>query len=281
VLRNSETQSLNRQLRAYFPLFDSQNSTEERGFSYIPENSTRFLRDAFPILITLARPVQISEIFESIQGEGPWAETRSLFVRTSGCNLRCWFCDTPYTSWQPDGTSWTLGQLCLRIEQSPAPDVVITGGEPMLVEQVVPLTEFCRSIGKRITIETAGTIDRPVISDLMAISPKLKNSIPTDAVWTSRHDRTRHQPDVIHEFLRRYNAILKFVVDSEADLQEIETYLQEFPESRPDQVWLMPQARTREQLAEKVDWVRQAAVQHGFQFSSRLHIERFGNRRGT
>lgn len=225
--------------------------------------------------------MQISEIFESIQGEGPWAETPSLFIRTSGCNLRCWFCDTPYTSWQPEGTPWTLGQLCRRVEASTAPDVVITGGEPMLIEQVVPLTEFCRSIGKRITIETAGTIDRPVVCDLMAISPKLRNSIPTDAVWTSRHEQTRHQPAVIHELLRRYPAILKFVVDSESDLAEIGDYLLEFPEATPEQVWLMPQARTREQLAEKADWVRSAADKHGYRFSSRLHIERFGNRRGT
>ncbi len=223
----------------------------------------------------------ISEIFESIQGEGPWAGTETLFIRTSGCNLRCWFCDTPYTSWQPEGQQRSIDELLQCVTESKAPDVVLTGGEPLLVPDMVVLSQQCRLLGKRVTVETAGTVDLPVDCDLMAISPKLSNSVPVDAVWRSRHERTRHQPAVVRSLWQRYRAILKFVIDNPEDLAEVNSYLQQFPEIRPEHVWLMPQAREREQLQEKSGWIRDAAEEYGFQFSSRLHIELFGNRRGT
>lgn len=223
----------------------------------------------------------ISEIFESIQGEGPWAGTETLFIRTSGCNLRCWFCDTPYTSWQPEGQQRSIEELMQCVAASKAPDVVLTGGEPLLVPDIVALSRQCRSLGKRVTVETAGTVDLPVDCDLMAISPKLSNSVPVDAVWRSRHERTRNQPAVVRSLFQRYRSILKFVIDHPEDLTEVNSYLKQFPEIHPEHVWLMPQAREREQLTEKSGWIRAAAEECGFQFSSRLHIELFGNRRGT
>ena len=225
--------------------------------------------------------MQIAEVFESIQGEGPWAGTQSLFIRTSGCNLRCWFCDTPYTSWKPEGTALSLDELAWRIADSSATDVVLTGGEPMLVPDLVPLTHRCRELGKRITIETAGTVDQMVVCDLMAISPKLSNSVPDDPVWHDRHERARFCPDVMRSLLSRYNCILKFVIDQPQDIPEVLAWLRNFDGVDPGIVWLMPQARTREQLAERTGWIRPLAAEHDFQFSSRLHIEQFGNVRGT
>lgn len=225
--------------------------------------------------------MHIAEIFESIQGEGPWAGTSSLFIRTSGCNLRCWFCDTPYTSWKPEGTAYSIDQLVRQVADSSAPDVVLTGGEPMLVPDLVPLTRKIRQLGRRITIETAGTVDQTVDCDLMAISPKLSNSVPNDAVWHDRHEKARFRPDVIRALLNRYNCILKFVIDHPEDVVEVTRWLAQFPDVDPGIVWLMPQARTREQLAEKADWLRNAARKHGYNFSSRLHIEMFGNVRRT
>lgn len=223
----------------------------------------------------------ISEVYESFQGEGPYAETDSLFIRTSGCNLRCSFCDTPYASWNPEGTQQSLKELGEQITASSAGHVVITGGEPMLAPALPELTELCRQQGKVITIETAGTVDRSVECDLMAISPKRRNSTPEDAVWSVRHEETRHQPAVINSLFGRYSAILKFVIDQQADVDDVNEYLNEFPAVSADRVWLMPQARTAEELAAKTDWVREAAEKSGFSFSTRLHIQKFGDRRGV
>jgi 7-carboxy-7-deazaguanine synthase len=225
--------------------------------------------------------VHIAEIFESIQGEGPWAGTPSLFIRTAGCNLRCWFCDTPYTSWQPTGVPKSVSQLLESVRKAESSHVVLTGGEPMLCDELIPLTAGCRELGRLVTIETAGTVDLDITCDLMAISPKLENSVPMDAVWSSRHDRTRHRPHVIRSLLDRYQCVLKFVVDQPADLTEIQRYVAAVPNVTAQQVWLMPQARTREQLNATSKWLRPLADQLGYQYSSRLQIEQFGNQRGT
>ena len=223
----------------------------------------------------------ISEIYDSFQGEGPWAGTASLFVRTSGCNLRCWFCDTPYTSWDPQGDQQSLEQLAEQVANSKSPHAVITGGEPMLAPQLTELTDICRREHKFITIETAGTVDRAVECDLMAISPKLRNSTPDDGKWAARHEQTRHQPAVIESLFRRYKCILKFVIDVQEDISEVVSYVHDFPGVSADDVWLMPQATTPEELAQKTDWVKAKADSLGFRFSSRLHIAQFGNMRGV
>ena len=96
-----------------------------------------------------------------------------------------------------------------------------------------------------------------------------------------RHERDRHQPHVIRRLLRDYPYQLKFVIDTPADLDEVEAYVAETPEADPAHVWLMPQAVTAEALAEKAVWVQAAAAERGYQFTSRLHIELYGNVRGT
>src|SRR6188508_679862 len=121
----------------------------------------------------------IAEIFSSLQGEGLLTGTPSVFVRASGCNLRCWFCDTPYTSWEPEGEDWAVAEIAAEVELQRAarftpaamgtqasginPEarhairhVVITGGEPMLFAEMLPLCERLRTTGFHITMETAG-----------------------------------------------------------------------------------------------------------------------------
>ena len=239
------------------------------------------LQTGLPVFFGVAATVFISEIFESIQGEGPFAETPSLFIRTSGCNLRCSFCDTPYTSWDPEGQEQPLESLGETVRNSSCQHVVLTGGEPMLAPRLAELSDICRAADKTITIETAGTVDRSLECDLMAISPKMKNSVPTDNVWAERHEQTRHQPAVIESLIARYNCILKFVIDSSHDVREVVEYLQQFPQVRKDQVWLMPQARSADELRSKSATVQAACSEHGFKYSSRLHIERYGNARGV
>ena len=79
----------------------------------------------------------ISEIFYSIQGEGELTGVPSVFVRTSGCNLRCAWCDTPYASWNPEGEMRTVAQLVATVQESRAArHVVLTGGEPMVAKGI-------------------------------------------------------------------------------------------------------------------------------------------------
>src|SRR5436305_5159726 len=100
----------------------------------------------------------ISEIFYSIQGEGELTGIPSVFVRTSGCNLRCNWCDTMYASWEPEGAQMSLVQIMAEVGKHPAQHVVLTGGEPMIAKGIHDLATALRTAGKHITIETAGTI---------------------------------------------------------------------------------------------------------------------------
>ncbi|HXU50202.1 MAG TPA: 7-carboxy-7-deazaguanine synthase QueE, partial [Candidatus Binatia bacterium] len=121
--------------------------------------------------------MKISEIFYSVQGEGMLTGVPSVFVRTSGCNLRCTWCDTPYTSWQPEGEERTIDSIVREVNGYNAAHVVITGGEPMIAPAIAELTQ---ALTQHITIETAGTVFVDVRCDLMSISPKLANSTPIE-----------------------------------------------------------------------------------------------------
>src|ERR1043165_1078976 len=90
------------------------------------------------------RGLKIAELFYSIQGEGSLLGMPSVFIRTSGCNLRCSWCDTPYTSWNPEGVELSLEQIVQEVRAHPATHVVVTGGEPMIAPEIVPLTERLR-----------------------------------------------------------------------------------------------------------------------------------------
>ncbi len=226
----------------------------------------------------------VSEIYKSVQGEGLLAGTESVFIRTSGCNLRCGFCDTPFASWKPEGFRASVEQIvdeCLAFD---CRHVVITGGEPMLPAEIVLLTREISAAGRHITIETAGTIFRNVDCDLISISPKLSNSTPPISLgerWQARHETIRHQPEVIGSLVARHNYQIKFVVTAESDVEEVDRWLTEFPGISRERVMLMPEGITAGELAERETWVRDACQARGFRYCPRWHIIWFGNRRGT
>ena len=160
---------------------------------------------------------------------------------------------------------------------------MITGGEPLLPQEIEPLTDALKQAGRFLTIETAGTVFRPVSCDLMSISPKLENSTPSEdrsARWSARHEQLRHCPDVTRELIARYHYQFKFVIDQPADVAQVEAYLAEFPEIDRTRVWLMPQAVSAIELTEKSTWLEAQATESGFRFTSRWHIAEFGNVRG-
>lgn len=226
----------------------------------------------------------ISEVYAAPQGEGEFAGTPSVFVRTTGCNLRCWYCDTPFTSWEPVGSQRSVADLVEEISSHNIEHVVLTGGEPMLPLEVIELTQRLRERSHFITIETAGTVFREVECDLMSLSPKLSNSTPSvdrSAVWAARHEQLRDRPQVIERLIAEYRYQFKFVVDRREDIAEIEQYLQRFPSIDRQRVWLMPQATSQTALSDKTSWLAPLAQQTGLRFSSRLHIAAHGNKRGT
>ena len=227
--------------------------------------------------------MKISEIFYSIQGEGMLTGVPSVFVRTSGCNLRCVWCDTPYTSWAPEGDDMTLDQVLACVRQYPAKHAVITGGEPMIAPQVIPLTERIRHHGIHVTVETAGTVYHPVACDMMSISPKLANSTPHEregGKWSAQHERLRYQPEVLRQLMSEYEYQLKFVVASPEDLTEIARMLEEIHADR-SRVVLMPEGTTSEAIRERAPWLTEICKREGFRYSPRLHIDLWGNRRGV
>jgi 7-carboxy-7-deazaguanine synthase len=228
--------------------------------------------------------MRIAEIFQSVQGEGLLTGTLSAFVRASGCNLRCWFCDTRNASWEPQGEDLSVDQIAARVGRLSAGHVVLTGGEPMLYAELIPLCRKLKQQGHHLTIETAGTLYLPVACDLMSISPKLSNSTP-DAEqhprWAWRHDRTRHAPEVIRRLVAEYAYQVKFVVDTPDDCREIERYLGGFPELDRDRVMLMPQATELAEMAGKAAWLRPYCEQHGLRYCGRRQIEWFGLTPGT
>src|SRR5438309_75803 len=95
----------------------------------------------------------ISEIFYSLQGEGELTGVPSVFVRTSGCNLRCNWCDTPYASWSPEGTPMSVAEIITEVKKHPARHVVLTGGEPMIAKEIRALAAELKQSGYHITIE--------------------------------------------------------------------------------------------------------------------------------
>ncbi len=228
--------------------------------------------------------MRIAEIYQSRQGEGFLTGTESAFVRTSGCNLRCWYCDTPYASWQPEGEDLAVHEILARIDALTAEHVVLTGGEPMLFAEMLPLSEHLHLRGLHITIETAGTLYLPVACDLMSISPKLAGSAPDARMasrWRERHERARHAPDVIRRLVAEYEYQFKFVVDTRDDCQDVELYLEEFPEIDRRRVMLMPQGTEAESLARQAEWLEPYCLEHALRYCPRKHIEWYGLVRGT
>ena len=223
--------------------------------------------------------MKIAELFYSIQGEGSLVGVPSVFIRTSGCNLRCAWCDTPYTSWQPEGADLTLNQIVDEVKAHQARHVVVTGGEPMIAPEIIALTERLRGLDLHITVETAGTVFQPVACDLMSISPKLANSTPNGR-WAAQHDRLRIQPGVLLELMARYPYQLKFVIEKADDLDEVRALIGALRADR-SRVILMPEGTDRDRLRERAVWLAEICKQEGFRFSPRLHVDLWGHRRGV
>ena len=228
--------------------------------------------------------MKINELVYSIQGEGKLAGVASAFIRTSGCNLRCKWCDTPQASWEPAGESMTIDDILNRLSTYPTRYVVLTGGEPMIAPEVEELTPRLKEAGYHVTIETAATAWKDVVCDLASLSPKTANSTPTErdgGNWAQTHDAARINVPVIRQFMSLCEYQLKFVMDRPEDIGEVDELLTQIGPHDPGHVLLMPQGCTPEELANRATWVAQLCIERGFRYCPRLQIELFGNTPGT
>jgi 7-carboxy-7-deazaguanine synthase len=230
----------------------------------------------------------INEVFESLQGEGKLAGVPSLFVRTSGCNLRCWYCDSYHTSWEPTHGWVEVDDLLEEVRATTVDHVVITGGEPMIHDGIETLLARLSDGGYHVTVETNGTVHRDTHIDLASISPKLASSTPTpdrppaggDAEigdWDEKHDRTRVDIPALTGLVENYPFQLKFVVTERADAEEATELVNRLRDAadvriRDEDVVLMPEGTTRERLAETRDLTAELALEYGYRYTPRLHV---------
>lgn len=227
----------------------------------------------------------VSELFYSIQGEGPHVGRPSVFLRFSGCNLRCkWgdnLCDTPYTSWYPETNKWTFERVLKEVQNisGGCKNLIITGGEPTLQVGLNVLVDKFKELGFVIDLETNGTREVPSGFDCIICSPKLSCSIPVGDKYENRH---RVEIGEISKCINPENPAiyLKFVVGKATSIDEINALVLKlgFP---PNRVYLMPEGLTPEQLHQTTPLVVKLAMQNGYIFTPRLHILIWGSKRGV
>ena len=231
--------------------------------------------------------MKISELFFSIQGEGELTGIPSVFVRTSGCNLRCRWCDTKYSSWTPEGENVDIEELVEKVCSYPARHVVITGGEPMIAKDIKEFVDLLKQSGKHITIETAGTIaPNGIQCDLASISPKLSDSTPEigeiSEEWIKRHDSTRIDYNILNEWIDSYEFQLKFVVSRREEINEVKCIIDKIESDiLPEKVLLMPEGTDSETIHSRYEILVDLCKENGFRMCNRLHLDLFGNTRGT
>lgn len=229
----------------------------------------------------------VSEVFYSIQGEGLLAGVPSVFIRTSGCNLRCRWCDTPYASWNPEGEKSSVEDIVAHVRQHPAEHVVITGGEPMVAAEIHDLAGQLAQSDYHITIETAGTVaPEGIACDLASLSPKLADSTPPSDQfgegWAKRHEERRINLEALSAWAATYSCQFKFVVSDPREIGEIEDLLAQIsPTPDRNQVLLMPEGTDSKTLHARGKEITELCKRTGYRFCPRLHIDLFGNTRDT
>lgn len=225
--------------------------------------------------------MHINEIFYSIQGEGFLAGVPSVFIRIAGCPLRCQWCDTKYAWDRKAGSEYSVEKILQTIQKWPCRFIVITGGEPMINSELPELVKQLKASDKHITIETAGIAFVPDMPcDLMSISPKLSNSNPKDPQLASKHENSRLDLAVLRELIDHYDYQLKFVIEGQIDLSEIQQTIKKTGNINQEKVMLMPQATTRDEFISKSPIVADMCIRTGFAFSQRLQILLWNNQKG-
>ncbi len=235
------------------------------------------------------------EIFHSVQGEGPSLGAPRAFIRLSGCNLHCKWCDTAYT-WNWIGTAFqheggtkydlksqmvsrTPGEIAECVAVFQPIGIVITGGEPLLQKERLPavidaIKSACGPVW--VEIETNGTIlpgnELSERVNQFNVSPKLTHS-GNEPAFTTENER-------LADFGRMPNAFFKFVIATPEDLEEVTGLARRYKLS-PDRIYLMPLGTDSVTVRKRMDWLVPLCLKYGYRLTDRLHIHLFGDTRGT
>lgn len=235
--------------------------------------------------------MKVVETFISPQGEGKYIGTPSYFVRTTGCNLRCAWrnkdntitkCDTPYTSWNPEkGFDISAEDIRRKLEGTSVKHIVITGGEPTLQSDLEDVTnDLVKDFV--VTLETNGTKYRNLPGVFLSISPKTGNSYaqPIGSLEAKMHSANNKFSDSIPKLIEKNDYQLKFVYNVPGDAHVIRGIQQEFRVPNKN-IYVMPQGISTQQLHAKHADIVRFCLDNGYNFTPRLHIDLFGNMRGT
>lgn len=241
--------------------------------------------------LATVRP-QEPEIFHSLQGEGISMGRPSVFVRLSGCNLACQWCDTPYT-WFFEGhagphrggqsfdrsansVTWDIEQVASAIRDFGCRHIVFTGGEPLL--QQPALAALCALLGPdyHIEIESNGTVALTPGFDAhvhqLNLSPKLRHS--------GNPDDLRLIGSALGGHARDPRAWFKFVIAEPEDADEVAALAERFA-LPAERILLMPEGTTPQTLRARSAWLAPLCQARGWRFTDRLHIHLYGDTRGT
>lgn len=245
--------------------------------------------------ITLAnKSAQLPEVFHSLQGEGPAVGRPSIFVRLSGCNLTCQWCDTPYT-WNWIGSTHEhqsaikfdkareqsrlfIDEVVALVRRFDCSNIVLTGGEPLaqgeglqhLLEGLTSMQPYVVDVETNATLIPDAGLDAFI--GTYVCSPKLANS-----GIVAKH---RLKADALAWFANSHKAWFKFVVQDAADLDEVNALVSEVG-LRKDRIFLMPQALSFDELTRNERKVAALALEHGYRYSDRLHLRLYGGGRGV
>ncbi|MDH7507293.1 MAG: radical SAM protein [Candidatus Thermoplasmatota archaeon] len=162
--------------------------------------------------------MKINEIFYSIQGEGAWSGLPNIFIRTTGCNLRCSFCDTKYAYFK--GKEMSIKEIIKKITQYPCNYVCITGGEPLLQKDITDLINKLLKKRYKICVETNGS---------MSIEKLLKKKTLMISLDIKCPSSSMHKNNFLENinFLRKHDQ-LKFVIKNKNDYEYAKKILETY-----------------------------------------------------
>lgn len=226
--------------------------------------------------------ILISEIFESLQGEGPYVGCPSLFVRFVGCSNRCSWCDTKY-AWS-EGKLWDKEELWKKIFTTDIDDIIFTGGEPLLQYRLLARwSERLRLRGRRVFLETSGVfgcgykeLDRKKLAGLIQnafwiVSPK-------SHIMLSNYEWMRYY---------RFDLVCwKFVWEGWEETKDFILRFFEYirrelyKKIEKHTVFVMPKGATKKEVLECEKEVWAFCQEYKFRYSPREHIVVWGKKKG-